>query len=155
MSLRLALMIVYLILVTNSKRYSCASTIYYLNNLWDANTFVFQRTTIGRSTSNVKVQPEISCLWWANKLELSPFIDRLGRPSRDRATELIQNGKQSDKAALPTSQFYTKDFVVLMNASNCKRSPDYKRKQWNYTFCCSLPENILSLTPTSNSLIQK
>ena len=22
----------------------------------------------------------------------------------------------------------------------------------NYTFCCSLPENILSLTPTSNSM---
>ena len=25
----------------------------------------------------------------------------------------------------------------------------------NYTFCCSLPENILSLTPTSNSSTQK
>ena len=25
----------------------------------------------------------------------------------------------------------------------------------HYTFCCSLPENILSLTPTSNSLTQK
>ena len=25
----------------------------------------------------------------------------------------------------------------------------------NYTFCCSLPENILSLMPTSNSLMPK
>ena len=24
-----------------------------------------------------------------------------------------------------------------------------------YTFCCSLPENIMSLTPTSNSLTKK
>ena len=26
---------------------------------------------------------------------------------------------------------------------------------WGDSFCCSLPENILSLTPTSNSLTQK
>ena len=30
-----------------------------------------------------------------------------------------------------------------------------QNEQTNYTFCCSLAENILSLTPTSNSLIQK
>ena len=26
---------------------------------------------------------------------------------------------------------------------------------YEYTFCCLLPENVLSLTPTSNSLTQK
>ena len=31
----------------------------------------------------------------------------------------------------------------------------HSKQETYYAFCCSLPENILSLTPTSNSLTQK
>ena len=44
-------------------------------------------------------------------------------------------------------RYYNKSSLVWLSCTS----------RWgkNYTFCCSLPENILSLTPTSNSLTQK
>ena len=47
------------------------------------------------------------------------------------------------------SEWYSLSTFVRLVGSHLQRCCSH------YTICCSLPENILSLTPTSNSLTQK
>ena len=58
------------------------------------------------------------------------------------------------------TEIFSCDYIGFFSPVNqaeifCPGSSKRAEPFFMYTFCCSLPENILSFTPTSNSLTQK
>ena len=70
-------------------------------------------------------------------------------PTRhSKCIDRCNQGKSNHRVSLTVKLKLSAKYDKRMNSCHIVNS------NWYYTFCCSLPENIISLMPTSNSLTQ-